>query len=193
MPAPWRSVSKPEPIRIISPEGDVRCTVQAFYAGGIFIVEDMKADVRPGDELRRMLPNGNDDVFAVDDPELFNTGIVATHYQVKVSRKGTFSHNVGGHFISVSGPNARVNVGSNDHSTNISHQGDVFGDIRQAVKVGVREEAKRAEILAAIDEAERTKGTGGFLTAYQKVISIAADHIGLLGPFLPALTALIPS
>lgn len=191
MVAPWRSVAKAEPVRIIAPDGTERCTVPAYYAGNIFIVDDMRADMEPGDELRRLLPNGKDDVFRIDDPRLYDTGHLPAHYQVKVSRKGTFPHNTGGHYISVSGPNSRVNLNSTDNSTNIVNSGDIFGDMRQVINGRVIDPAQRQEILRAIDEAEEVRGTPSFLAAYQRVVSVAADHIGLLAPFLPALAAMI--
>lgn len=191
MVAPWRMLSKAETVRIVAPDGSERCAIQAYFSGNIFIVEDMMADMQPGDELRRRLPNGKDDVYRIDDPALFDTGRIPAHYQVKVSRKGTYDHNAGGYKISVTGPNSRVNLNSTDNSTNIAHTGDVFGDMRNAIQTGVADPARRAEILSAIDEAEKAKGTSGFLSAYQKVVSAAADHIGLLGPFLPTLSGLI--
>lgn len=191
MAAPWRRLSKAEPIRIVAPDGSERCRVQAFFAGNLFVVEDMSADMQPGDELRRSLPNGKDDVFRIVDPALYNTGMMPAHYQVKVSRMGTFDQNAGGYLISVSGPNSRVNVNSTDNSTNVSYAGDLFGDMRTAIQSGVADPVRRSEIVAAINEAEQAKGSAGFLSAYQRVVSVAADHLGLLAPFLPALTAMM--
>lgn len=191
MMAPWRSLSKAEPVRIVAPDGSERCRTQAYFAGNVFIVEDMKADMQAGDELRRLLPNGKDDVYRITDPALYDTGRLPAHYQVKVSRKGTYDHDAGGYKISVTGPNSRVNLNSTDNSTNISYSGDVFGDMRNAIQTGVADPAKRCEIIAAIDEAEQAKGGPKFLSAYQKVVGVAADHLGLLGPFLPALTSMI--
>jgi hypothetical protein len=188
---PWRNLSKPELVTIVAPDGTERCKVQAFFAGNIFIVEDMNADMQPGDELRRRLPNGRDDVYRIDDPALFDTGRLVAHYQVKVSRKGIFAPDTGGYYVNVSGPNSRVNIASTDNSTNVVNSGDVFGDMRQAIEAGVSNEARRVEIIAAIDAAEEAKGTSGFLAAYQKVVSVAADHLGLLLPFLPAFTSLL--
>jgi hypothetical protein len=191
MVAPWRSLAKPERVTIVAPDGSIRCQVSAYYAGNIFIIDDMKADLEPGDELRRVLPNGKDDVYRVDDPKLFDTGRMPAHYQVKVSRKGNFAHQTGGYFINVSGPNARVNIGSTDNSTNTVRTGDVFADMRQAIEAGVTDPERKAEIMAAINEAESAKGSGGFLKAYQNIVGTAADHLGVLTPFLPALTGML--
>ena len=190
---PWRSLSKAELVTVVAPDGTERCTVQAYFAGNVFIVEDMSADMQPGDDLRRRLPNGKDDIFRIDDPALFDTGHMGAHYQVKVSRKGTFEQATGGYYVNVTGTNSRVNIGSSDYSTNVVNSGDVFGDMRQAINLGVNDEARRADIVAAIDAAEKAKGTGGFAAAYQSVVSVAADHLGLLLPFLPAFSALLGS
>lgn len=191
MVAPLKSLAKPEQITIVAPDGSIRCQVRAYFAGNIFIIDDMKADLEPGDELRRVLPNGKDDVYKVDDPKLFDTGHMPAHYQVKVSRKGSFAHQTGGYLVNVSGANARVNIGSTDNSTNIVQTGNIFADMRQAIDAKVADPTRKAEIIAAINEAEAAKGSSGFLQAYQKVIGIAADHLGLLSPFLPALTAML--
>jgi hypothetical protein len=79
---PWKSTSTPEKIDVVSPEGAVRCSVTGYYGGNIFIIDDMKADVRPGDEIRRSLPNGNEEVFTVEDPKFFRAGPFGDHYQV---------------------------------------------------------------------------------------------------------------
>lgn len=191
MVASWKSLAKPEQITIVAPDGNVRCQVTAYYAGSIFIIDDMKADLEPGDELRRVLPNGKDDVYRVDDPKLFDTGHMPAHYQVKVSRKGSFAHETGGYLVNVSGANARVNIGSTDKSTNIVQSVDVFADMRHAIETGVTNSAHKALIMTAIDEAERSKGSDGFVQAYQKIVGTAADHLGLLMPFLPALTGML--
>ena len=34
-------------------------------------------------------------------------------------------------------------------------------------------------------------GGTGFVGAYQKFVGLAADHMGVIGPFLPALTGLL--
>lgn len=98
--APWRSVTKAEQVRIVAPDGAIRCTVNAYFAGTVFVVEDMSLDIEPGDELRRKLPNGKDEVFLVTEPTLFDTGRMARHYQIKFTRKGTYLADTGGFMTS---------------------------------------------------------------------------------------------
>ena len=191
MVAPWRLVSKPQPVIIVAPDGRERCRPLAYFNGSVFIIEDMKAVMEPGDEIRRQLPNGQDDVYSIDDPCLYHIGMTPAHYQVRVSRKGIYNHATGGNYISVTGPNARVNIGPTDNSPNVVNSGDVFGQMRQAIETGVQDPTHRNEILAAINQAEKIKGTFGFLAEYQKIVSVSADHLGILLPFLPALTSLL--
>lgn len=192
MPRPWRSLAKPEDVDVVAPDGSVRCRVTAYYAGTMFTVEDMTADIQPGDEIRRLLPNKKEDVFNVDDPQFFNAGGFGPHYQIKVSRKGTFlRHTSGNYTITVSGTNSRVNINSSDNSTNTSLTGDIFNDLRRAVECGVPDASTRKAIIKNIDEAEKMNGRDGFLQAYQAIISSAANHMTIVSPFLPALTKLL--
>jgi hypothetical protein len=42
-----------------------------------------------------------------------------------------------------------------------------------------------------LDALEKAKGEKSFLTHYQEFIAVAADHMTLLCPFIPALTQMI--
>lgn len=192
---PWRSLIDPEDVEIIAPGGEVRSKVRAWFSGKQFIIEDMSADVRPGDEIRRPLPNGRDDVFVVDDPTCYTSGGFGPHYQVKVSRRGTMDRRSGGNYaIHVTGANARVNLHSTDNSTNISNSGTLFGDIRAALKSGVSDSKSRSALLAAVDEMETTKDDPGkFAQAFQAFVALAANSMTIITPFLPQLTALLGS
>ena len=179
---------------IIGADGDVRTTVDAIDSGdGTIVIPDATVVIQPGDEMRRSLPNGTDETFEVVDPRFQDKfhGIPA-HFQVKVRRKGTFPHNTGGNLsITMSGPNARLNVGSTDNSTNLVGSTAVFGDLQAAVRNGISDEAARDLLLGAIKEMRQSHGTGGFLAAYQRFMSLASDHMTVIAPFLPALAGLL--
>lgn len=181
---------------IIGPDGTVRSTVAAIDGGGTIVIPDPSAVILPGDELRRKLPNGTDETFEVIDPRFFDTrmGGLGPHFQVKVRKKGTFAHHTGGNFsITVSGPNARVNVGSTDNSTNLVGSSAVFGELQAAIKTGISDEAAREVLLGVVKEMQDSHGTDGFIGAYQRFMGAAANHMTVLAPFLPALAALLPS
>jgi len=90
------------------------------------------------------------------------------------------------------GPNARLNVDSIDSSTNtVSMSKDrVFVELREQAK-SIADDAARADILARIDALESTKGTGGFLAAYQSFMAIASNRITTFGFLLPYLSQML--
>jgi hypothetical protein len=72
------------------------------------------------------------------------------------------------------GHNPRVNQNSTDNSTNIAYiSGDLFVQMNEKAS-SINDENARKEILARLDELERTQGSGGVLRAYQNFITSAA-------------------
>jgi hypothetical protein len=96
--------------------------------------------------------------------------------------------------INVSGINARVNLASTDNSTNTyaSTTSTVFQDLRTTVLEQVPAEAQQ-ELLARIQKMEESVGSRTFTSRYNDFIQQAANHITILAPFLPALSALFPT
>lgn len=92
----------------------------------------------------------------------------------------------------VSGNNSRINVNSQDLSVNVidSRVTEVFEQVREAGEK-VTDPIAKAKIDMAIEELEKAYGAGNFLSKYQAFISVAADHMTLFAPILPALTALL--
>jgi hypothetical protein len=95
--------------------------------------------------------------------------------------------------VHVTGSNSRVNIASTDRSTNVVVEGDVFGNLTAALRKNVRESPELDRLIAAIEEMRAKQKTPGFAAAYQKFVSISADHLGIIAPFLPALANFIPT
>lgn len=115
---PWTMIP-PDDIDVVAPDGSVRSHVKGYYSGKQFIIDDMRVDVREGDEIRRLLPNGREEAFVVTDPKFYKDGHFGSHYQVAIRRRGEFDKHTGGNYtINVSGHNSRVYVGSTDNSSN---------------------------------------------------------------------------
>ncbi len=192
MSPPWKMLSQPDEIDIVAPDGAVRCHVFGYYSGSQFIIDDMKADVRPGDEIRRMLPNGNEEAFTVLDPKCFKAGAFGPHYQVKIDRSGIYPRHTGGNYnVHVSGSNSRVNIGSTDRSTNTVVNGDIFNQLRKALNDGIGDESEREKLTNLVNNVEAARDRKGFTAGYQALIASAANHMTILAPFLPALTELL--
>jgi hypothetical protein len=175
---------------IVAPNSSLRSSPQANFTGDLIVIAGKDTVILPGDEIRRVLPNRTDETFEVLDPVFYDTGIMGAHFQIKVWRKGTFQHGQGGNYsINISGSNPRVNIGSTDNSSNIAIQGDLFGNIEAALRSTVTDQGQLDQILSSLTELRGQRGQLGYIAAYQKFMAIVADHIGIVAPFLPALTA----
>jgi hypothetical protein len=180
--------------QIVAPDGMVRASARGIFSGKQVTVFDSALIVFAGDEIRRKLPNGSEEAFEVVDPKFFDDfhGIPA-NFQIDVRRKGVFEAGKGGNYsILVSGQNARVNVHSTDHSTNVASGGDIFGGLATAIQKGVQDENSRLAIIQAIALMKERQGKSGFHEAYRNFMSLAADHLGVILPFLPALAGMLP-
>jgi len=178
---------------VIARDGTIRASAtKGIFAPTKIILLDPKIVIEPGDEIRRRLPNGTDETFEILDFHFVDQlHSLPSHYQVSIRRKGTYPHGTGGHLINITGNNSRVNIGSHDHSTNISIEGDVFASLSAKLESNVKDRAELDKILAAVSEMKKQQGESGFATAYKNFIAISADHLGVVVPFLPALTQFI--
>lgn len=194
MTPPWKSLHKPKQIDVLSPEGKVRCSVMAYGGNDLFIVDDVKnADIRTGDEIRTLLPNGREEAFTVVDPRFYdsNSGF-GTHYQIKVKRKNTFPRHEGGFYsISVNGDGSRVNISSVDNSQNNITNNDRFEKLMHVLIKSEIEDSQKSELLSYAAAMQTAKEQKDFSGAYQKFVAAAANHMTVITPFLPFLTNLL--
>jgi len=85
--------------------------------------------------------------------------------------------------------NSNINLNSNNVSqTNISIN-EIFDKIIETIENSKIE--NKSEIIQATKEMESGLKKGSFAEAYKNFISLAADHITILAPFLPALSNLL--
>jgi hypothetical protein len=182
-------------LKIVAPDGFVRSVEKGIIDSKLATIPNKNAIIFAGDEIRRTLPNGIEETFEVIDPVFYDgmRGAIPAHFQVKIRRKGSFPAGTGGNYtFNVSGPNARVNIGSHDRSQNIVADNSVFNDLKNAVKTGLPESEERSRLLHLIESLENKTGDRtGFTSAYQDFISAAANHMTVVAPFLPALTKLL--
>ena len=196
---PWRDKINPSEIDIVAPGGAVRAHVVGYYSheGTVVFVENLSIDVKPGDEVRRLLPNGKEEVHVIDDPRYMQlsgtrTGM-ADHYRLYISRRTIHEQHKGGNYnISISGgANPRVNIKSQDSSRNISVHGSVYDGIKQALTETVSDASKLAELQKLVQQMETATDKPSFLKSYQTFIAATGEYISALTPFLPALTELL--
>lgn len=182
-------------IEVVGKSGEVKAKTRAIIDSKLATIPDASVHIEPGDEIRRRIPSGIEEAFEVIDPVYFpdNGGMIPAHLQVKIQRKGTFQPGTGGNFnFFVSGNNARVNFQSTDNSQNSINEASVFAELASTIREQIAEASARDELLQLVAEMhENSQDKPKYLSLYQKFISIAADHLGVLGPFLPAITGLL--
>ena len=174
---------------IVSKGSSATTTVDAIATGNEIVVPNEQVVIQPGDEMRRALPNGTDEVFEVVDP-VFNqeTFGIPGHFLVKVRKKGLLPHGSGGNFnIHVEGANSRVNIASDDRSLNVVGNNELFTEIRQHLEKEIDDAEVRQEILGALQEMEAASSKNELAGAYQRFIGASANHMTIITPFLPAL------
>jgi len=92
--------------------------------------------------------------------------------------------------ISIVGDHNRIGT-SNDHSVNVSVSVDpnVFLSMRAAIQKEIPEGDRQREVLDRLTALEKAQGTRSFGTRYMELMGVAADHVTVFAPFLPALVA----
>ncbi|MGO9263440.1 MAG: hypothetical protein ACLQBA_00905 [Candidatus Binataceae bacterium] len=113
--------------------------------------------------------------------------------RMKEAEQKQASEQASGHTFNVTGANSRVNFNSTDQSTNTVITSTLFNEIHKALDDGVQDVAERANLKMLLTSLEAASDQKSFVTKYQRFITAAADHVTILTPFLPALTALLTS
>lgn len=103
---------------------------------------------------------------------------------------GTFSGHL--HQGNISGNQNRTLVSSADNSTNYLDIDTLFQELIQAIDSNVGNQTHRNELHEIIQKMDATKGTADYVPWFQKLVGYAADYATVLGPFLPALSQLVP-
>ena len=100
---------------------------------------------------------------------------------------------VSGTVIHLHGHNSRVNVNSTDNSSNtvMMSSEQVFETLKQEIGSKVQDASKQAEILQKLAQLEQEQSSPTAFQRYSEFIAVAADHMTVLAPFIPALTEIV--
>jgi len=93
----------------------------------------------------------------------------------------------------IEGNNARINVNSTDNSVNVvtTSTKQVFADLRQKLTAGIPSGDEQKAILEQLTALEEAQNSPSFAQRYTEWIALAANHMELIGPFIPALTEML--
>lgn len=178
-------------VTLAKKDGTRHENIQANVQSGRIFIADISVPVEERDRLVRSLPNGLEESFIVEDRGFqAQIGGIPAHFQIKVRREGTAPPTSDRNVYQAIGSNARMNIGSTDSSSNVVtiSEENVFAELRNVLSSQVQNVTEKEQILAKIDEMENAKGSIGFVDKYQEFIALAANHMTVLTPFIPALT-----
>lgn len=139
------------------------------------------------------LPAGSDSQY----PRLVEqaVGLSANLVKTRIDRRRLMAKKTEGYttIYNVQGENARVNVNSNDHSVNVvtKSKDEFFTTLQQKIESEVPEGEEKQKILTALTALQESHGQRTFAQRYTDFIAVAANHVALLAPFIPALTEML--
>jgi hypothetical protein len=93
----------------------------------------------------------------------------------------------------LTGANARFNINSVDSSTNVVSQtpAELFEALRLVIQSQIPVSREQQELLRTAGELEQETGKPGFAPRYARFMALAANHMEVLTPFIPALTQML--
>lgn len=163
-----------------------------------------KLPIDEGDTIERTLPNGLTEEYVVLDRG-YNVGANGTEYQAKVVKKKRIAlerEANGNTYYVVGSPGAHVNVLSHDssqsslsvdqsHQKLVLNEAALFNELRDTLRGATLDAQTSKKLFQATDAMEKAVGKRTFATKYKAFIGLAADHLTLVAPFIPALTKLL--
>ena len=183
----------PDEVVLIKPDGTRYENIRADVQKEIVFIDDGSLPLEEGDTIVRELPNGLVEKYTVLDKGYFSGMSGGGEYQAEVRKHAQIQEQTGAKAVyNLHGPNARVNINSQDSSVNIINveSEKLFADLRQTIQeeIGGNEQEKLLELLS---QAERSEGEPDFSESYAKFMALAANHASVLSPFFPALSQLL--
>jgi hypothetical protein len=87
----------------------------------------------------------------------------------------------------------RVNVNSTDNSVNVItvSQAEIFAKLRHEITANISAGEEQKNILERVCVLEAAQNSPSFAERYTELISVAANHMTLLAPFIPGLTEMM--
>ena len=188
-----------ETVAIIRESGDKHENVPALVTSKKIIISEVTISLSSGDRIVRSLPSGQVESLIVTNAHLTKgRGGIPDFYSIEYVREGTQQHSGQLPTLSVhveDSPQARVNLYSADHSTNVmkTQPEEVFSEIRELLTKSVADSNEIDLLFERVEDMERNLGKDSFTESYKDFISAAAAHMTILAPVLPALATLLTS
>jgi hypothetical protein len=183
----------PDEISLVKSNGTKIEKIRALVQTKMVFIEDGELPIEEGDKIERLLPNQLLEEYLVLDRGYFS--FPQPHYQVKVQKESTrkFQQTTPTTIIHQTGDNPKVNINSNDRSITIINKVDLgqFEEIKKVIIDQIADESKRVKCLDSLTDLKESVGKESYGKKYQKFIATVADHMTVIGPFIPFLTKFI--
>lgn len=184
-------------VAVVKPDGQRIDGIKACVQPDLVFMEESDLAGFPfeeRDKIIRKLPNGCEEVYLVHDRGYYpRFGGIAAHYQAKVRKESAVSFGRPSSVTyNLNGAASKVNVNSVDSSVNVvTTSNSSFDQLRTLIEQSIADAGKRSELLDHLDLMENSKSGADYSSRYTAFIAAAADHMTLIAPFIPFLTALL--
>lgn len=183
-------------VALIKKDGRRFENIRASVQRDKIFTADPKIPIEEGDVFERKLSNSVVEHYTILDAGYYEgTRGIKSHYQSEVRKQTKIDPHVKPTQIvyNLIGPNARVNIQSVDASTNLVEIGpkELFSGLREVIEQNVQDMELHKKLQEKVNELEKTQGTTTFMLRYQEFMALAANHITVLAPFIPALSQLL--
>lgn len=178
-------------VTLIKQDGSVYENIKANVQPNIIFIFDDKLPLEEKDKIFRILPNGLVEKYEVIDRGYYSAfqGIKA-HYQVKVRKDGSIKeeqYKSITNIYNVTGDQSKININSIDNSVNkISTNKELFEKLITSLD-GIKDENTKIKAINLAKEMEKSIDTPSFKVKFQSFISIVANYMTIVSPFIPAL------
>ena len=184
-------------VRVINQDGTTRGQIGAVVDKNTIITDDASLLIKDGDKIERDLPHGRKETLLATHVQ-FHRGSrgIPAFYEITTETPNSLSNQPSEPGVSVyvtDSPYTRVNLNSVDNSNNVVsiRANEVFQRTRHLLETGVEDNRERSVLLQSVNEMEEAHQTQDFVAKYKDFMGLAANHITVLAPIVPALASLL--
>ena len=172
-------------ITIRKKTGEIFKNVKADVQSSKVFISDGTLPIEEGDYIYRELPNGLTEEYKIINRGYYSAfGRVPAHYQASIRRTVELLNREDVKSLNVNGNNNTIIVDSPNTKIQIDN---VFTEIAKELNKITDEDIKRIS-LEVLKEMENRKGTSSYKESYMKFISVLADHMTVITPFILPLS-----
>lgn len=173
----------------IAPYAEMENDLTALLSARLICIKNiLRRSIEVNDKsghAKMALPQFDERYKSVESKYKNEVGIYCAALNAKVADPNHMSANI---TYNLHGNNLRININSHDYSVNIANSKIVFDEIRKVIDSNITEENLKEGLHAKTTEMEQNIGKSSFLQKYSEFMALAANHVTVFAPLLPALT-----